>query len=316
MANNREGIEAEAIGWVIRLRDAPAEDWEAFTAWLEADPAHAAAYEEAALVDAGLDDLPRSPARPILPAEPAPGRHSGTRRHFLGWGIAAALVGAIGLATWPTANAEYEVATGPGEHRQVALADGSQIDLNGSTRLVLDRDNPRFARLERGEALFTVVHDESRPFEVTAGDVELRDLGTVFNVVRGDRAFEVAVAEGAVMFNPEREAVELRPGMVLRQARGGAAAVSRSDPEAITGWREGRLTFTNADVARVADDLSRNLGRPVTASPRVAARSFTGIIILDRDPQVSVERASALLGLQARREGNGWALDQGGRGTP
>ena len=38
-------IEEQAVAWVIRLRDAGAEDWEEFTDWLEADPANAAAYE-------------------------------------------------------------------------------------------------------------------------------------------------------------------------------------------------------------------------------------------------------------------------------
>ena len=33
------------------LRDASPQDWETFTAWLEADPAHAAAYDIVALAD-------------------------------------------------------------------------------------------------------------------------------------------------------------------------------------------------------------------------------------------------------------------------
>ena len=48
---NRKEIEAEAVGWVIRLREAGEADWDAFTLWLEADPEHLAAYEEAALAD-------------------------------------------------------------------------------------------------------------------------------------------------------------------------------------------------------------------------------------------------------------------------
>ncbi|QHL90470.1 hypothetical protein GVO57_06010 [Sphingomonas changnyeongensis] len=78
----------------------------------------------------------------------------------------------------------------------MTLADGSRVDLNGGTRIALDRGNPRFARLERGEALFTIVHDEARPFEVHAGDAVLRDLGTVFDVVREPDRLRVAVAEG------------------------------------------------------------------------------------------------------------------------
>src|SRR5688500_9455157 len=173
-------IEAEAIGWVIRLRDDGETDWAAFTLWLEADPAHAAAYDRAALVDADAKTImPPKPARPVLPAPPpvfappAPERRIG-RRAFLGWGIAASLALIAGYATLGTGSGVYSLETAPGERRQIALSDGSRIEINGGTRVTLDRERPRFARLERGEALFRVVHDSARPFEVEAGDARLR----------------------------------------------------------------------------------------------------------------------------------------------
>ena len=54
-------IEEEAIAWVLRLREAGADDWEAFTLWLEADPAHQAAYDEAALADLEAEELAPAP---------------------------------------------------------------------------------------------------------------------------------------------------------------------------------------------------------------------------------------------------------------
>ena len=43
MTDRRDDIEAQAVGWVIRLRYAGVDEWAAFTDWLEADPANAAA---------------------------------------------------------------------------------------------------------------------------------------------------------------------------------------------------------------------------------------------------------------------------------
>lgn len=317
MTNDKEGLEEQAVAWVIRLRDGGAQDWEEFARWLEADPAHNRAYEEAALLDAEMEALPRTPSRPILPVE-APARPGWTaRRSVIGWGIAAALVGAIGLsATLRSGDSLYAVATGAGERRSVALADGSRIDLNGQTRLVLDRDNPRFARLDQGEALFTVVHDESRPFRVESGDARLVDLGTVFNVEReADGAIEVQVAEGAVRYSDDEERLDLRAGMTVRKARGGRAVVGARTADAVVGWREGRLTFSNASFGDVAEDLSRNLGVPVIADPAVAGRRFSGVIVLDRDPQRVLRRAAALLEVNAHQQGDGWLLT-GGRETP
>ncbi len=319
-------IEEEAIAWVVRLRDAGAEDWAAFTAWLEADIAHQAAYEEAALADLDAEELAPAPRR-VQPAwtpasEPA---HRPGRRKFLGWGagaMAAAVAGLVAYSTIPAGAALYAVETRPGEHRRIDLADGSHIDLNGATRIQLDRNNARYASLDRGEALFTVEHDEARPFEVEAGGARMRDLGTVFNVVAERGAVEIGVSEGRVLFDPDGAAVNLAPGMSLRRSAATARpVVMRGETSAIGGWRAGRLSYRSASVAQVAADLSRNLGVSVQASPAVAGRSFTGVIMLDRgrhdsDRGAAVRRAASLLGVSAGRSGDGWILTVGSSGTP
>lgn len=316
MADRRAEIEAAAIGWVVRLRRADAGDWESFTDWLEADPAHAAAYEEAALADIDLDGL--APAeRPALPGQPV--RPGWTRRAFVGWGAAAAAAAVavmIGYSALPGGGDLYAVETRAGERRSVALTDGGRIDLNGGTRILLDRDNVRFARLEQGEALFTITHDSARPFEVEAGGATMRDLGTVFNVVAGPRRVEVGVAEGAVLFDPSGTAVSLTPGMSLRRDGDGRPLVSRVETDAVGGWRAGRLSYRSATIADVAADLARNLGVPVTASPAVAGQAFTGVIILDSNAETAVRRAASVLGLSASRSGDGWILRAGSRDTP
>lgn len=305
-------IDSEAIGWVIRLRDASSADWEAFTLWLEADPAHLAAYEVAASADAGAEGLAGAPARPQPAWRPsdgrAPTRHG--RRAFLGWGVAASLALAAGWTLLPGAGGgAYTVRTQPGERRNVDLPDGSRIALNGGTTIVLDKARPRFARVERGEALFDVVHDDKRPFEVEAGDALMRDMGTVFNVMHDDRGLEVAVAEGAVLFNPGRESKSLRPGMAARKVRGAPLWTGRA--EGVGAWREGRLVYSSAPASRIAADLSRNLGVTVSVKGAAAELPFSGVIALDGPPREVLERAAALLGLRLSRSGSGWTLSTG-----
>ncbi|WP_114951693.1 FecR family protein [Sphingosinicella terrae] len=322
MPVRHDQIYDEAIDWVVRLRDAGPDGWEAFTAWLEADPAHAAAYEEAALADQDWGELAPPPRRiapdhvsPVPPffgaPAPAPSRHGLTRRRWLGGAIAASLIGLVGYGTLAPDRSVYAVETGAGERRSVALADGSRIDLNGSTRLRLDRDAPRFARLEQGEALFTVVHDDRRPFEVEVAGTRLRDMGTVFNVVSDRGSLEVGVAEGAVLYDPDGEAVNLTRGMTLRRDSGGRAQLSNREPEAVAGWRDGRLVYASATVGQVAADLSRNLGVTVATTPVVERQPFTGVIILDPQPQSTIDRAAGLLGVEADRSDEGWILKSG-----
>ena len=104
--------------------------------------------------------------------------------------------------------------------------------------------------------------------------------------------------------------------MTLRKGSVGRAVTGTRSAEAITGWRQGRLSYSNATVAEVAEDLARNLGLEVTADASVAGQRFSGVIVLDRDPQRVLQRVSALLEVQARQQGEGWLLIAGGRETP
>lgn len=300
----------EAIGWTLRLRDASAADWQDFTAWLEADPAHLAAYDQVSQVDATLGQLPPRP-RPIIVDQPPAHVPVRSRRGWLVGGGFGIVVAGVLTSTLIQAPAVYALETGAGERRSVQLADGSRIDLNGSSRILLDRKNARFATLERGEALFTVVHDDARPFEVRVGDDVLKDLGTVFAVLHEGGATEVAVSEGAVLYNPEGEAVRIDPGRKLSDSGGDQVVLAQVDAGSVGGWRDRRLSYSGAPLARVAADLRRNLGVPVSLDPALAERRFTGLVQLDAPPELVFERLSALLGVRAARSGAGWTLTAG-----
>jgi transmembrane sensor len=308
MSNEREDAMGEAIGWVIRLRHASERDWEEFACWLEADPRHLQAYEDVAAVDEDLDVLPPKefPAAEVaadkqVAAEPV------RRRTVLGWAVAASVLGLVGYAGVQSLDRSYAVETAAGERRVVALADGSRIELNGETRIVLKRGTPRYARLERGEALFNVLHDESSPFRVQAGEAEIEDLGTVFNVRRVKEVLAVEVAEGEVAVAARGQRAHLSAGMSV-QAEGNQLTRSRSDPASIGGWRRGLLSYSSASYEQIAEDLFRNTGLTVQVDPDLRGRQFSGVIILGPDKPALMRRVSALLMVDARPQGEGWLL--------
>lgn len=303
MTNQEQHIREQAIGWVIRLREPAFDDWDGFTDWLEQDPRHNDAYERAALADEeAAEVLSAPPPRPILPVQ---GSRAPTRRLVLGSVLAASLVAFFGFST--LRSSEYVIETAPGERRSVTLASGDRIDMNGGTRLVLDRDNVRFAELERGEALFTVGHDEARPFVVEAGDAVLHDVGTVFNVAHGDAGLDLAVSEGAVVFNPDRDAVLVRAGRALRTVKGAGPRLRDVPVTDVAGWRDGRLTYSDEPLSAVAADLSRNLGVDVTVAGN-AGRPFSGVILLGARDEALMRRLGPLLDVDVRRSGEGWTL--------
>ncbi len=300
------GVDTVALDWALRMADPANADWDAFTDWLEADSGHAERYDRAAatLLEAeeALAAQPEA-AAPIV-IEPEPVRRYPLR--WIGGAMAAALIGTIGVTAWQDRPQPYAVETAAGETRRVPLSDGSSVTLAGLSRVELDRAEPRRAVLARGEALFQVRHDARHPFVVQAGRLELIDLGTVFDVRMGGQT-RVAVAEGAVMVDPEGAALRLDAGQAVA-VDGDRLVRSMVQPEEVGGWREGRLAFDGVPLGLVVEDVSRFLARPVTVAPAIARRPFRGTIDLEavrRDPAV----LGPLMGVTVRREATGWMLE-------
>ena len=297
-----------ARGWTIAMRDPGFADWDALALWLEADAAHPAAFDAAQDRDEAIGDLFATPAPIVMPAPVAAPRRRPIRWVAGGGAIAASLAlvfvytGGGGVSADP-----YSVATRPGVTQTVELEPGTRIVLNGDSRVTLDRERPRYASLDRGEALFVVRHDDDRPFTVDVGEAELVDLGTVFNVARTDAATRVAVSEGVVLYNPDSDAVRLDAGKSLEVADGRLTvrSVSRA---AVGSWRDGTLVYDDAPLLQVVGDLSRSLGVAVTLSPDLRARRFTGTLAVRGEPADVLPRVAPLLGGVASSNDRGWTV--------
>lgn len=308
MQADRTNAEARAIDWLIRQRDPDFVDWDGFADWLAEDPGHAAVYDAVASLDHDLNALPPAPKSAVTIAADAPRRVS--RRAWFGGAIAAAFVGAISLPGLGLFDGQNRIETAAGEHRTVELADGSKIEINGASVIEIDKDRPRFARLESGEAMFHVVHREGAPFVVEAGGAKIVDLGTAFNVVRRGRQTSVAVSEGVVLYNPDRDNVRLVAGKGI-EARDGDSrppVVRDVDVANVGGWRSGLLVYNGTPLPVVAEDLKRTAGMQVSIAPEASGLSFRGALIIDKNRSRTIADLAALSGTKAERQGDGWIL--------
>ena len=303
-------INAQAIDWIILLRDPGFDGWEAFEAWLAADPAHADVYQAMAVADADVAATLADAPVPLRPAAPVPVRRCIPARRWLGGAIAASLAVVTSYAVFERRAEPYVIETAAGVTRSLVLADGTRLDINGGTRIELDRKHVREAVLTRGEVLFSVVHDAGHPFQVAVGDAKLVDVGTVFNVVREAGVTNVGVVEGAVVFNPASDAVRLAAGHGLRAADGsGKIVVSERSAADFGAWRTGQLVYAGEPLADVAADLARNLGVPVVAAADVGGRPFRGVISLgSRDAEKVMPGLAAVLDVHVERHAAGWRL--------
>jgi transmembrane sensor len=313
MTEGRDIVD-QAIGWHLRQAELSSAEWHDFVLWLEADPAHAAAYDRVALDDALLADLPPAP-KPL----PAPARFVSARPRRWAWAaggtaIAAGIAALVVPLAMTPGSAAYTLRTAPGESRTVTLADGTTIQMNGGTTLRLDHNDTRVASLDAGEAVFTVHHDAGKPFTLHSRDLAVQDVGTVFDVVRHGTRLYVAVAEGAVSFQPGRDAIVLKAGnaLVVRQDVNQVSLVPVA-VDAVAGWREGRLTFYGTPLGEVAAAITRTNGADVTFDPDLSTRPFTGMVRLTGDAGKDVPHIAKLVGAGWRRDGERWVISPEGK---
>lgn len=274
-------VAEQAAAWFLRLNEPGCSDEEkrSFDAWLGASERHAEEYRRFQHLWRRLDGL-------------AGGRKAEARagRARRAAAVLAALALGVGLLIgqrW-SAPAEETIATAVGETRRVALADGTTVDLNADSRLVVAFDaDARRLRIERGEALFTVAADAARPFEVRAGAGLLRDIGTTFDVALAGERVVVGVIEGAVevrLAGRDERAV-IGGGERIEFSPAGLARPQRFDGEAATAWRVGRFVFRDTPLDEVADQLNRHHQRRlVLADAGLARLRVSGAFnIADRD---------------------------------
>lgn len=110
--------------------------------------------------------------------------------------MAAAIAGILAMSYWMLdhgnskpkiivgQNKKNEIIAGRGARSHLLLPDGSQVWLNSESKLIYSEnfnDSVREVELE-GEGYFDVVKDKKHPFIVHTSGIDIRVLGTVFNV--------------------------------------------------------------------------------------------------------------------------------------
>jgi len=124
-------------------------------------------------------------------------------RTFGGPLLAMAAVFALAITAWrsltPSTSSNPEAAEEAGVER-VSLGEGTDVRVEKGARVeVRERETDRVVvDVKTGLARFRVRHDPTRVFRVHAGDVEVEDLGTTFDVENKAGMVRVKVTEGSV----------------------------------------------------------------------------------------------------------------------
>ena len=111
-----------------------------------------------------------------------------------------------------------------GKTLRVALPDGSEVIINSGTKLIYpDKFGPdRRQVFLAGEGYASITADPERPFVMSAGEVDVRVLGTKFNLksYAEDSEVEVTLVEGSVEMETKLggsdRIVRLKPGELVK----------------------------------------------------------------------------------------------------
>src|SRR5688572_16991891 len=213
-------VSEEAAEWFINFRcgDVDSEGRQAFETWVRSSPEHLRAYlEHAALwIEGDLVDRERRIDVETLIAR-ARAEHNviglrQTAREQLRQGVkwkgpwkslraAAIFLIFAGASTVVYFNLSPRsvYSTAVGEQRAISLADGSTVELNSRSRLLVRyTERARSVELLEGQALFEVTSEPARPFLVTSGALTVRAIGTQFDVYKKKSGTIVTVIEGKV----------------------------------------------------------------------------------------------------------------------
>lgn len=309
-------IDAEAAAWVARLHGERTEAIErGLHAWLEADPAHSAAFERATEIWAMLPGaalcMEAERRMGVHAPSPAPTRRPIMRRPALA--LAASVLLAFGVGTiWWSVAPEPGYATAIGEQKVAVLEDGSRIALNTNSRVDIDfTSETRAIQLDHGEAMFEVAHNAARPFIVTAGDKQIRAIGTVFLVRREGDSVTVTLIDGKVSVTDlaprtrtaAKASAILAPGERFTAVGPGQPVIDTESIEVATAWRRGQAIFRDTPLGEAVVELNRYGGkRLVVTDPRLAALPISGVFATNETRDFA-EAMAALHGLHVRTEG-------------
>ena len=181
-------------------------------------------------------------------------------------------------------NKNNELIIPKGGEYQVVLADGTKVWLNSASRLIYPQS---FMGKERrvvlsGEAFFDVTHDAERPFVVETSRMNVKVLGTRFNVNDYDDNEEVSttLVNGSVeIISGDQQAFRLVPG---EQAYGKENELEKREVNVrlYTSWIDGKFLFNNTELEEIAKQISRWYDVEIFfSSESVKKVRFTGAIV-------------------------------------
>jgi hypothetical protein len=174
------------------------------------------------------------------------------------------------------------IQTPVGGEYQIVLPDGTKVWLNSSSRLEFPtafKGKERIVKLS-GEGYFEVAKNAAMPFKVQVNDMEVKVLGTHFNIMayQDEGLAKTTLLEGSVNITKGEVSKLLVPGQQARTGSNNKIDVVNTDVESAVAWKNGYFKFDKDGIKSVMRQLARWYDMDVVYSGNIPSDEFSGKI--------------------------------------
>lgn len=202
--------------------------------------------------------------------------------------IAVLAMMAVGLTYWFRDKEENMLVAiaSQGQVREMVLPDGTKVWLNQASKLRYPQTfegNERHVYLE-GEAYFEVTRNREKPFTVKSRAMDVRVLGTSFNVkcLSDNGVAEATLVEGEVEVtgNRTKGMITLAPGQkAIVNPVTGRMQVKQVDANMEIVWHNDLIPFEKSTIFQIASVLERFYDVKIILSPDVdGSKTYSGVL--------------------------------------
>lgn len=257
------------IKFLLRETD-PKED-EQVRQWLSEDPENLREFERFELIWSKSKQLESESSvdpeqawknfQQKLPEHQSNGSLHKLKRNFSWLRVAAVLF--IISAAWSVyimLNNSYSSISSGELVRTELLPDGSSVTLNKNAILSYQKGfkgEQRKVRLEQGEVFFEVSPDKNKPFIIETSDLNIRVLGTSFNVKQINNYTEVIVESGIVQVSMNDRQIRLTKGEKIKFIHGSKELIRETNTDLLYQYyRSKQFSANNTPLSRVVEILN------------------------------------------------------------
>ncbi|GJM27461.1 MAG: iron dicitrate transporter FecR [Cyclobacteriaceae bacterium] len=197
-----------------------------------------------------------------------------------------------------------------GEWKSVELPDGSKVQLNANSELILAEDWSSGVTRQvwlKGEAFFTVSKKQATntKFQVITDDLTVEVLGTEFNVQDRGPQTEVYLQEGKIKLDLGISEEDLAPGDFVSYSAERSEIIShkRMSADEFTSWKEGVLKLNNTTILEILREIEEIYGVEIMASNKTMLSERRTIGVPMQNLEIVIPILETTLDVEIRKVG-------------